>query len=61
MEEERVEDIPVGDYAMEADNNDSFSSEDSSGFGNIYLDTVFVTFKAQLSTRTQFFEELRQI
>jgi len=39
IEEETVEDVPAGDYAMEVDKNDSSSSEDSSGFGNIRLNT----------------------
>ena len=60
MEEEKVEDIPAGDYEIEADNNNSSSSEDSSGFGDICLNTVFVTLKVQLSTRTKLLEELRQ-
>jgi len=60
MEEEKVEDTPAGDYEMEVDNNGSSSSEDSSGFGNIRLNTVFVTIKVQLSTRTKMLEELRQ-
>jgi len=60
MEEEKVEDVPAGDGAMELDDNDSSSSEDSSGFGDIRLNTVFVTFKVQLSARTKLLEELCQ-
>jgi len=60
MEEEKVEDIPAGDYVMEEDNNDSSSSEDSSCFGDIHLNTVFVTLKVKFSTRTKLLEELRQ-
>jgi len=60
MEEEKVEDIPAGNYEMEVDNNGSSSSEDSSGLGDISLNTVFVMIKVQLSTRTKLLEELRQ-
>ena len=60
MEEGKVEDILVGVYILEVDDNNSSSSEDSSGLGNIRLNTVFVMFKVQLSTRTKLLEELRQ-
>jgi len=60
MEEEKLEDVPAGDYVMEVDANDSSSSEDSSGFGDICLNTVFFTLKVQLSTRAKLLEELRQ-
>jgi len=50
----------VGDDAMEVDDNDSSSSEDSSGFGDIRLNTVFVTLKVQLSNRTKHLKELHQ-
>ena len=60
MEEEKVEDVPAGDDAMEVDENDSSYSEDLSGFGDIRLSTVFITFKVQLSARTKLLEKLRQ-
>ena len=60
IEEEKVEDVPAGDDAMEVDGNNSSSSEDSSGFGDIHLNKVFVTHKGQLSTRTKELKELRQ-
>jgi len=51
IEEGKVEGVPAGNDAMEVNDNNSSSSEDSSGFGNIRLNTVFVTLKVQLSTR----------
>ena len=45
---------------MELDDNGSSSSEDSSGFDDICLNTVFITLKVQLSTGTKLLEELQQ-
>jgi len=45
MEEEKIEDVPVGNDAMEVYDNDSCFSEDSSGFGNTCLNKVFVMLK----------------
>jgi len=60
MEEEKVEDVPAGNDEMEVDDNDSSSSEDFSGLGDICLNTVFVTFRVQLCAKTKLLEELRQ-
>lgn len=43
MEEEKFEDVPAVDDEMEVDDNNSSLSEVSSGFGDIRLNTVFVT------------------
>ena len=54
------EDVPSINDTMKLNANNSSSNEYSSGFGDIRINTVFITLKVQLSTRTTLLEELRQ-